>query len=110
MFVQSRDQITQILGRVGTAANVAELDGFEGAGARNYFAALMTINTSGFKWEGRKKHPATDPINALLSLTYSLLTHELTALLEGFALDPYLGFLSSDAVMHLRALTHRFRG
>ena len=28
-----------------------------------------------------------------LSLTYSLLTHELTALLEGFALDPYLGFL-----------------
>jgi len=42
---------------------------------------------------GRKKHPAIDPLNALLSLTYTLLMHELTALLEGAGLDPYLGFL-----------------
>jgi CRISPR-associated endonuclease Cas2 len=32
-------------------------------------------------------------LNALLSLSYTLLMHELTGLLEGAGLDPYLGFL-----------------
>src|SRR5207247_1013107 len=68
-------------------------DGWEGAGARAYVGALMEFNRSGLDWPGRRKHPATDPLNALLSLAYTLLMHELTALLEGAGLDPYLGFL-----------------
>ena len=53
----------------------------------------MQFNKSGMAWPGRQKHPATDPLNALLSLGYTLVMHELTALLEGAGLDPYLGFL-----------------
>jgi CRISP-associated protein Cas1 len=75
------------------AATVAALDGVEGAAARAYFDMLMVFNKSGMNWPGRQKHPATDPLNALLSLTYTLLMHELTALTEGAGLDPYLGFL-----------------
>ena len=55
--------------------------------------ALMSFNHSELPWDGRKRHPSTDPLNAMLSLTYTLLMHELTALLEGAGLDPYLGFL-----------------
>jgi CRISPR-associated protein Cas1 len=44
-------------------------------------------------WLGRIKHPATDPLNALLSFSYTLLMNETSALLEGAGLDPYLGFL-----------------
>jgi CRISPR-associated protein Cas1 len=44
-------------------------------------------------WPGRQKHPATDPLNALLSLAYTLIMHELTGLLEGAGLDPYVGYL-----------------
>jgi len=64
------------------AESIASLDGVEGAAAHAYFAALMEFNLSEMNWPGRKKHPAPDPLNALLSLTYTLLMHELTALLE----------------------------
>jgi CRISPR-associated protein Cas1 len=53
----------------------------------------MQFNVSEMAWPGRVKHPATDPLNALLSLTYTLIMNELCALLEGAGLDPYLGFL-----------------
>jgi len=75
------------------AHTLAMLDGVEGAAAREYFTLAMTFNKSEMAWPGRQKHPSTDPLNALLSLTYTLLMHELTALAEGAGLDPYLGFL-----------------
>lgn len=75
------------------ATTIATLDGIEGSAAHTYFELLMQFNKSRFTWHGRRKHPASDPLNALLSLTYTLLTHELTSLLDGVGLDPYLGFL-----------------
>ncbi len=78
---------------VSKARTIAELDGIEGAGARSYFEALMRFNRSGLVWDGRKKHPATDPLNALLSLAYTILMQEMAALVEGLGLDPGLGFL-----------------
>ncbi len=41
---------------------------------------------------GRKKHPSTDPANALLSFGYVLLTNEIAALLEARGFDPAIGF------------------
>lgn len=75
------------------AENTAALDGVEGAAAHSYFEAVMQFNKSGMSWPGRQKHPAPDPLNAMLSLVYTLIMHELTGLLEGAGLDPYLGFL-----------------
>ncbi len=92
-FEERRMQMETAAASLGSANAVAELDGFEGMAARAYFEALMQFNKSGMAWPGRQKHPATDPLNALLSLGYTLLMHELTALLEGAGLDPYLGFL-----------------
>jgi len=77
----------------GIAANIATLDGLEGTAAHAYFTSVMEFNRSPMAWPGRQKHPAPDPLNALLSLAYTLLMHELTGLLEGAGLDPYLGFL-----------------
>lgn len=98
-----RDAATHLAGAIAlleqsaaatdAAAMVQALDGIEGAAAREYFTALMGVNKSSFGWPGRVKHPATDPINALLSLTYTLLTHEIGGLLEAVGLDAYLGFL-----------------
>ena len=53
----------------------------------------MQFNVSEMGWPGRVKHPATDPLNALLSLTYTLIMNELAGLLEAAGLDPFLGFL-----------------
>jgi CRISPR-associated protein Cas1 len=67
--------------------------GCEGAAARAYFEAFTLCNRSTLPFPGRVKHPATDPINALLSLGYSMVGNELRALAEGAGLEPYLGFL-----------------
>jgi CRISPR-associated protein Cas1 len=95
---QARQALERSIGEPGVATvqgarDIAALDGVEGAAARAYFGALMVFNRSSFTWPGRVKHPATDPLNAMLSLTYTLLMNEFTALLEGAGLDPYLGFL-----------------
>jgi CRISPR-associated protein Cas1 len=92
-FDAQRAQIENTLEGCPTADAIASLDGMEGSAARAYFACLMEFNRSPMTWPGRRKHPSTDPLNALLSLTYTLLMHELTGLLEGAGLDPYLGFL-----------------
>lgn len=92
-FESGRAAIQEALEKVDAATDIACLDGVEGAAARSYFSCLMMFNRSEMAWPGRQKHPSPDPLNALLSLTYTLLMHELTALLEGVGLDPYLGFL-----------------
>jgi len=74
------------------AADMAALAGLEGAAARSYFAGVMAFNRSPFSWPGRVRHPPTDPINSLLSLTYTLLMSELMSLCEAHGLDPFLGF------------------
>ena len=92
-FDQRKAALTAQVESCRTAADIAALDGTEGSAAREYFALAMQFNRSEMAWPGRVKHPATDPLNALLSLTYTLLTNEFAALLEGAGLDPYLGFL-----------------
>ncbi len=92
-FEDRRHTISESLQACGSSDSIASLDGHEGAAASAYFHCLMEFNSSGMTWSGRKRHPATDPLNALLSLTYTLLMHELTGLLDSIGLDPYLGFL-----------------
>ncbi len=76
-----------------SASDLETLNGVEGAAARLYFDALMRRNKSPFNWPGRIKHPATDPINSLLSFVYTLVGNELAGLVESLGLDSYLGSL-----------------
>jgi CRISPR-associated protein Cas1 len=92
-FDSRRATIESAYASSSTAESTAALDGFEGTAAREYFASLMEFNRSPMPWPGRQKHPAPDPLNALLSLGYTLVMHEIAGLLEGAGLDPYLGFL-----------------
>jgi CRISPR-associated protein Cas1 len=75
------------------AASLDALNGVEGAAARLYFDVLMRRNKSPFAWPGRVKHPATDPLNSLLSFVYTLVANELAGLAEALGLDSYLGSL-----------------
>ena len=45
-----------------------------------------------FDFLGRNRRPPRDPVNALLSLGYSLLAKDLTITAASVGLDPYLGF------------------
>ncbi|MCA2972186.1 MAG: CRISPR-associated endonuclease Cas1, partial [Acidobacteriaceae bacterium] len=78
--------------RCGEAESGEVLMGLEGAAARLYFERLMGYQRSEFVWPGRVRRPSTDPINALLSLAYTLVMQEMSGMLEGHGLDPACGF------------------
>lgn len=46
-------------------------------------------------FDGRQRRPPRDPVNAVLSFVYSLLTTDCTSALESVGLDPQMGFLHS---------------
>ncbi|MGH7074845.1 MAG: CRISPR-associated endonuclease Cas4g/Cas1g, partial [Stellaceae bacterium] len=85
------------------AAMLAHLLGVEGDAAAVYFRAFAGLlkppddkETAGdlapFRFEARNRRPPTDPVNAMLSLAYAMLTRHLTITLASVGLDPYRGF------------------
>ncbi|VAX04522.1 CRISPR-associated protein Cas1 [hydrothermal vent metagenome] len=85
------------LRRVRHAATVPEIIGIEGDAASGYFGVFNELlKGNGFKFSGRVRRPPTDPVNALLSFAYTLITHECASALQGVGLDPYVGFLHQD--------------
>ena len=51
---------------------------------------------SGFAFAGRNRRPPRDPVNALLSLLYSVIGKEISGALQSVGLDPQAGFLHAD--------------
>ncbi len=83
--------------RARHARTVAEAMGIEGDAASTYFAVFNELlRGSGFAFGGRVRRPPTDPVNALLSFVYSLITQECASALQGVGLDPFVGFLHKD--------------
>ncbi len=88
---EAPDRLKRLIERAGGATDPDELRGFEGAGAAVYYQQFARMLVS-VPFPGRKKHPSTDPANALLSLGYVLMTNELAGLLESQGFDPFVGF------------------
>ncbi|MGH9477228.1 MAG: CRISPR-associated endonuclease Cas4g/Cas1g [Terriglobales bacterium] len=91
------------------ALSLESLLGTEGAAARAYFGAfagMLKLDEEGrgdggetaagdlpqFDFQGRNRRPPRDPVNALLSLAYSLLAKDLTIACLAVGFDPYWGF------------------
>jgi CRISPR-associated protein Cas1 len=80
---------------LGSAATVAELSGAEGWATRAYFGVLraeLPPLADQPRWR-RRRRPAPDPVNALLSYGYTLLLARLHTAVLVAGLDPYLGML-----------------
>ena len=83
------------------ADSIDELLGIEGAAAANYFAAFAGMlkehdipsGNSTFNFRSRNRRPPRDPVNALLSLGYSLLAKDCAIAAASVGFDPYVGFL-----------------
>ncbi len=79
--------------------NLQQLLGIEGNAASRYFEHFVCMISpekkaagDGFDFSGRNRRPPKDPINALLSFAYAMLTKEWTVVLSAVGLDPYRGF------------------
>jgi CRISP-associated protein Cas1 len=85
-------ELDRLLEQAQGAKTVDEVRGIEGAGSGAYFRCFgKMLATLGFP--GRKRRPATDPANSLLSLGYVMVGNELGSLLEARGFDPAIGFL-----------------
>jgi CRISPR-associated protein Cas1 len=95
------DRVVQLLASfrdsTESARGLTELLGIEGSAAALYFEQFesMLKQREGWKfdWRGRNRRPPRDPVNALLSLGYSMLAKELTGVCHSVGLDPFLGFM-----------------
>lgn len=115
------DVLEEGIDKVSTAQSIEEVMGIEGYCAQNYFSVfdeLITNQNVPFTFEFRSKRPPLDPINAVLSFVYTLLTTEYAAALETVGLDSYIGFchalrsgrasLACDMVEETRCIAERF--
>ncbi len=119
-------ELKQLVEDVETADSLGELLGLEGWAARIYFGLFggMIKRESehdldvgpglAFDFGSRNRRPPRDPVNALLSLGYSLLAKDLTVACHAVGFDPMIGFyhqprhgrpaLALDLMEPLRAL------
>lgn len=90
-------QMADLRDQTARAPDLQSLMGLEGMAAQLYFQNLPTMLKEAGAWafdfNGRNKRPPRDPVNALLSLGYSMLAKELTGVCHCVGLDPFLGFL-----------------
>lgn len=115
------DVIDSSVNNVFCAETIEEVVGIEGNCAHAYFSIfnkLITSSKISIPFNVRSKRPPLDPINALLSFVYVLLTNEYASALETVGLDSYIGFchtlrsgrssLACDLVEEGRAIVERF--
>lgn len=76
--------------------SIDSLRGMEGAASAEYyhvFDEMILRNKEMFRFIGRTRRPPTDPVNAMLSLFYTVLANDCAAALEGVGLDPFVGLM-----------------
>ena len=96
---RAASQIARALEEAAEAPDLDALRGREGQGAATYFAVFDDMIRSDhpqWRFQGRNRRPPRDPVNALLSFTYALLTSDAVTALESVGLDPAAGFLHAD--------------
>jgi CRISPR-associated protein Cas1 len=67
--------------------------GLEGSGSAAYYGVFGQLLKGDWAFPGRVKRPPTDPINALLSFGYTVLTNQVVSLLHAIGLDPGFGVM-----------------
>lgn len=84
------DQYTRLQ---SAGLSIQTLRGMEGAAGAAYFGAYQRLFPESLGFTARRRRPPPDPVNAVLSLGYTLLHSEAIQAIHQAGLDPYLGFL-----------------
>lgn len=95
---QALDALKRMAARAESAGSLEELLGVEGTAAGSYFAnfgGMIKVENDEvrtFDFRTRNRRPPRDPVNALLSFAYSVLTRDLTVVCHAIGFDPFVGF------------------
>ncbi len=92
------EALSRLVDRALHAPTQAELLGIEGDAAARYFRLFATMfgetarDFPEFAFDKRSRRPPADPVNAMLSFGYTLLTRTWLTVLSAVGFDPYLAF------------------
>ena len=93
IFRKENGFLQNSLSRLNDTTSIETLRGIEGAAAREWFGIMADVLDKKWKFTGRNRRPPRDPVNALLSLGYTLLVSEIRKAVHNRGLDPCIGFL-----------------
>ena len=98
-LLKSIRSVEQCLDKLNSGAKLGlnTIRGFEGAAAAAYFSGFCQLFPPALDFTGRNRRPPRDPVNACLSLGYTLLHSEAVLALHTAGLDPLLGFYHDPA-------------
>jgi CRISPR-associated protein Cas1 len=91
--VRFRHALKDITTTINAAVSLDALRGIEGAAARAYWAGLQPAFAPSLGFAGRNRRPPRDPVNATLSLAYTIATFEAATRAQIAGLDPMIGTL-----------------
>jgi len=72
---------------------LGQLLGLEGSASAAYYGVFGELLRGDWTFPGRVKRPPTDPVNALLSFGYTVLSNQAVSLVCAVGLDPAIGVL-----------------
>lgn len=93
------EQLQMLNQQIRCVTELDSLRGLEGKAAVAYFGAfdeLILSQKMDFSLDDRSRRPPRDPVNAMLSFAYTLLSNDCASALEAVGLDAYVGFLHRD--------------
>lgn len=95
----SLDRLKRLAHRAQAAGSLETLLGIEGTAAAIYFgdfAGMIKVEDGrgigDFDFTTRNRRPPRDPVNAMLSFAYSMLTRDLTIVCQAVGFDPFVGY------------------
>lgn len=92
-FNPSISELDALLQELPRKERISSVFGLEGRASATYFSCYGKMFRKDLQFETRTKHPPLDPVNALLSLGYTLITNEMLSVIVSLGFDPYIGFL-----------------
>ena len=114
---QWQAELSALMQQLGPVTSRNQLNGYEGQASHRYLKALATCLNPPFAFHERNRRPPRDPVNALLSLGYTVLYTRTAGLIQAEGLHPRLGFyhqphgrhatLASDLMEPFRHLVER---
>lgn len=94
------DKIRELEAAAGNKTDFDSLRGVEGKGAALFFEALGTSLAPQWQFAGRRRHPPSDPINAMLSYAYTILYNHCETALVACGLHPRGGLFHEPHGAH----------
>lgn len=91
-FSEESRSLNNALKDIDRKQSKKSLLGIEGIGTAAYFNAFRKVIKGWGEFKKREKHPPRDPVNALLSYGYTVLTTEVFFATYSYGFEPYLGF------------------